>query len=105
MKKYYINIANQQQGPYSLEDLKEKGITRETMVWFEGAENWQRANKIDELKDLFKTIPPPITTSNTATPPPLPNKPKSNKTAMYVILAGIVFIMIVGLTLLSSHFL
>lgn len=67
MKKYYIYINYQQDGPFSLEELKEMKINRETMIWFEGQNEWLQANKIDELKELFKSIPPPINIPNPAT--------------------------------------
>ncbi|MFZ4707882.1 MAG: DUF4339 domain-containing protein, partial [Bacteroidales bacterium] len=60
MKQFYIHQNDQQQGPFSLEDLKEKKITKETMIWFEGAEGWIPASQVEELKSLLKIIPPPL---------------------------------------------
>ena len=72
MKQLYIHKDNLQQGPFTIEEIKEKNISRETLVWHEGAENWLPANQVEELKVLFKSIPPPIGTSNFP-PPPLIN--------------------------------
>lgn len=74
MKKYYIHQDEQQQGPFSKEELIEKKITRDTMVWFEGVDNWVEATKVDELEDIFKSIPPPIQSKKPmVTHPPLVN--------------------------------
>lgn len=60
MKKYFIHINNQQQGPFSLEELKNIGITGETPVWYEGLADWMKAGNSEELQSLFKSEPPPI---------------------------------------------
>ena len=71
MKKYFLHNGIDQQGPFDIEDLKTKNLTKETSIWFEGLPEWTTADKIDELKELInKTIPPPFT-DKTATPPPI----------------------------------
>ena len=75
MKQYYINVDNKQIGPLSFDELKENKITRETIVWFEGLQDWQKAGDIEELKLVFKNFPPPINQSN---PPPILNFEKSS---------------------------
>jgi hypothetical protein len=69
--KYYIHKAGSQQGPYSIDELQKFEIDRITMVWHEGMEDWTQAQNIDELKGLFKSVPPPL---SSPTPPPLKNK-------------------------------
>lgn len=75
MKEYYIFINEEQLGPFNIEELKMKKISRETKVWFEGLENWKNAVEIEELKSILSSIPPPINTF-TSVPPPLKNKKK-----------------------------
>ena len=70
MKKYFLHNGADQQGPFDIDDLKAKNISRETPIWFDGINEWKTAGKIDELKSLFATIPPPYTTTN-ETPPPI----------------------------------
>lgn len=65
MKKYYIIIKNAQFGPYTLNELKEIEITRETLVWTSEIENWAKAETFKELHGFINNIPPP-------TPPPIP---------------------------------
>lgn len=62
MQVYYIVIENKQEGPFSIEDLKLKNISSTTLVWREGFENWTEAQNIDELKGVFRLVPPPIPT-------------------------------------------
>ncbi|MFY8185430.1 MAG: GYF domain-containing protein, partial [Bacteroidia bacterium] len=40
MKKYFLHNGKDQDGPYSVDDLKLKGLTAKTMVWFEGISTW-----------------------------------------------------------------
>ena len=69
MKTFFLFIDDEQQGPFNLEELKTKKITRTTKVWFEGLEDWNNAEEIEELKSIFVSIPPPIKTFSS--PPPI----------------------------------
>ena len=40
---YFIIINNQQTGPYTLEELFDRHITSDTLVWTEGMTNWTPA--------------------------------------------------------------
>lgn len=77
MKNYYLHNGTEQQGPFSLEDLKSKSITKKTSIWHEGLSEWTTADKIEELKELFiEATPPPFAPKQT--PPPI-NKPTSQE--------------------------
>lgn len=58
MKTFFLFIDGEQQGPFNLEELKTKKIDRDTKVWFEGLEDWNNAEEIEELKSIFVSIPP-----------------------------------------------
>ena len=60
MKKYYIFINEEQLGPFDIDELKTKNISRETEVWFEGLEKWKNAGEIEELKTILPSTRPPI---------------------------------------------
>lgn len=77
MKKYFLHNGIDQQGPFDIEDLKSKNIDKETPIWYEGIPDWTTAEKIDELKDLFKTKTPPPFSALTIIPPPRPKMPES----------------------------
>ena len=64
--KYFIVENNKQSGPFSIYELKDKGITSETLVWAEGMTDWTPAWKVDELRAFL------FNTKDAATPPPLP---------------------------------
>lgn len=51
--KYWVFIDGRQQGPYSLEQLYDLPVDRNTKVWFEGLPRWCAMGEIDELSCLF----------------------------------------------------
>lgn len=74
MKKYFLHNGIESSGPFGLEELKAKKITRATPVWHEGLENWKTAGEIPALETIFAVVPPPINTEPTVYP-----KTKSEK--------------------------
>nr|MBS0036909.1 CD225/dispanin family protein [Saprospiraceae bacterium] len=60
MKKFYYSDGKEQFGPFTLEELKEKGIDADTLVWYQGLESWVPAGKAPYLKEVFGFTPPPI---------------------------------------------
>lgn len=73
MKKYFLHNGINQEGAFDIEDLKEKNITRETPIWYNGLSDWTTADKIEELRELFTSIPP-VLGEKSLTPPPLQNQ-------------------------------
>ena len=64
--KYFIIEDNRQQGPFTIYELKDKGISSDTLVWAEGMPDWMPAWKVEELKNFLynttdKSTPPPYT--------------------------------------------
>lgn len=80
-QRFYIAVNEQQQGPFTIDDLKAKGIQKDTLVWTEGLGNWTKAEHISLLKDILKATPPPLlnteakTTSQQVPPPSIPTVP------------------------------
>lgn len=116
MQQFYIHKDEQQQGPFTKDELKDLKITRDTMVWFEGEENWKKAIEIDELKDIIKNIPPPIPTSPPIAPPLQTEKQKNedsdpasnttpgrNNTTLIVIVALFVILGGLGIYIYSNQ--
>lgn len=66
--KFYVMSNNTKQGPYTIEELQDKGISANTMVWKVGLASWQPAYKIEELMGILSELPPEI---------PQPPMPKS----------------------------
>lgn len=65
---YFIIVNDQQQGPFTIDELKLRGIAPDTLVWAEGMPQWMPASQVDELKTIFRNE----ADGNTATPPPPP---------------------------------
>lgn len=51
--KYFIIVNDAQQGPYTVEELQQRHIASETLVWAEGMQQWTPAWQVEELKPLF----------------------------------------------------
>lgn len=55
MKKYYIVEKGKRLGPFNLEELRTKNITADTLIWFNGQQDWEKAKNISELGIILKT--------------------------------------------------
>lgn len=64
--EFFIIKDGSQQGPFTLEELADVGVSSETLVWREGMEQWTPAWKVPEMKDILsgnhnaKPTPPPL---------------------------------------------
>ena len=73
MDSYFFHDGNLQHGPFTVEELKEKSISRDTPIWKKGLQDWTRASALPELSELFENTPPafqkqvPADTSNKKT--------------------------------------
>lgn len=52
--KYYVFIDGAQKGPYSLDQLKDIGIHPSTYVWSKEMSDWERADSVEEIRNLFR---------------------------------------------------
>jgi len=59
-KKYFIAEDGDQKGPFSFNELKEMSISKTTLIWKEGFDNWTEAGKIEKLQILLKVTPPKL---------------------------------------------
>lgn len=66
MNKYFYTNGINQFGPFTLDELGEKNITRETSVWYKELGEWKPAGSISELNDIFELTPPGNSTLNSA---------------------------------------
>jgi len=60
MKKYFLHDGANQSGPFDIEELKSKNISKDTSIWYEGLTEWTTAGEIEELKRILLPIPPPL---------------------------------------------
>lgn len=75
--EYFIIENGQQAGPFGLDQLAQKHITQETLVWCEGMVTWTPAWQVDALKPLF--YPHTDTNGTAAGVPPVPPPPHADK--------------------------
>ena len=59
-KKYFIAEDDEQKGPFSFNELQEMGISKTTLIWKEGFEDWTEAGKLEKLQSLLKITPPKL---------------------------------------------
>lgn len=99
MNNYYLHNGTDTIGPFDLEALKEKKITKDTSVWCEGMKDWMDAGEVEALKSILFVVPPPIK-KFVATPEVPLEKKKTNwlrwigKTVLIIILVIVIGIVI-----------
>lgn len=55
MKRYFYILDGKRIGPLSFEQIKATDISEETLVWYEGLENWQPAGELEEF--IYLSVP------------------------------------------------
>ena len=104
MNKYYLHNGTENIGPFNIEELKQKNITRNTQVWCEGMEDWKEAGTVEELKILFPTLPPPtkkISAENKKQEATFNIKKNSSLYKIFKI-TGIVFLILILIPLVAN---
>ena len=61
---FYTYDGTKRQGPFDLEVIKSKNISKSTLIWKQGDKGWVEAQKVPELQELFSNIPPPLPNEN-----------------------------------------
>lgn len=56
MEFFIINRNGQQAGPFSFDQLVQKGISPETLVWKQGMADWTPAWKVEDLKAVLEAV-------------------------------------------------
>ena len=61
---YYVDSANQQNGPHSFDTIKQLLSSRvldpEMLVWCDGMDNWVAVKNVDAFNVKANTLPPPL---------------------------------------------
>ena len=57
--EYYIVLNGVKEGPFTLEELKLKGVRETTLVWSSGLPDWVQANALPEVMEAIITNPTP----------------------------------------------
>jgi hypothetical protein len=66
MKQYYFSDGQERFGPFSLEELRNQSISKDTLIWYEELDDWTKAGDLAELAPLFElpTMSPPVNGPN-----------------------------------------
>lgn len=61
---WYLGLDGKQEGPFTASDIATKKasgqVTQDTLVWKQGLANWQKAGEVQDLAQLFASMPPPL---------------------------------------------
>ena len=81
---FYIMQDLMKRGPFTLEELRQRGITPETLVQQNGSQQWATAGSIPELATLFVAPQAPVSqpvqpTVAPQAPPPTPAAPSATQ--------------------------
>ena len=57
---YFLVEDGQQSEPYTFDQLKDKRIKENDLVWRNGLEHWVKASELKELSNIIFRLPPPI---------------------------------------------
>jgi hypothetical protein len=119
MQKFFLHNGTEQQGPFELNELKTKGIKKDTPIWYDGLSEWKAAHEIVDLKELFKVsgpppfekkqIPPPF--DKVESPPVIPkfnqlnppSDPHPKKNIGKRIMIGIVVVVLIVLSMMIAN--
>lgn len=52
--EFYLNVGGRQDGPFTVEELSQKGISPESEVWAQGMAGWQQAGDVPELTAVLQ---------------------------------------------------
>ena len=57
---YYYQDGDKRVGPFSLDQLMNKSIGVDTLVWKSGMSKWSKAEDLEEIRERMSVCPPPI---------------------------------------------
>lgn len=117
--KFFVILNNQQEGPYTIAQLAEMGISSETLVWKEGMKDWQPAWTVSELRYILNENTSAETNEyrnaystgmqqETAVPPTPPSTPYREKKKpqnhyLLKIFGGLVLLLLIIMTLTNPN--
>jgi hypothetical protein len=58
--EYFIYDGKEQSGPFTFDQLKQKRISKNILIWREGLDDWIEAEKLPELNNIWDLKTPPI---------------------------------------------
>ena len=113
--KFFVILNNQQEGPYTIAQLAEMGISSETLVWKEGMKDWQPAWTISVLRYIlnektneYRNASSTGMQQETAIPPTPPSAPykeekKPQNHYLLKIFGGLVLLLLIIMALTNPN--
>lgn len=113
--KFFVILNNQQEGPYTIAQLAEMGISAETLVWKGGMKDWQPAWTISELRYIlnektneYRNASSTGMQQETAIPPTPPSAPykeekKPQNHYLLKIFGGLVLLLLIIMALTNPN--
>ncbi|MCH7976217.1 MAG: SPFH domain-containing protein [Bacteroidetes bacterium] len=75
--QYHVAVDGETRGPYDMNTLRSQAqsgtLTKDSMVWTKGMDEWQPAGQVSALGDLFAAVPPPVPSPAAPTTPDEPS--------------------------------
>ena len=76
--RFYVVLNDEQQGPYTLEQLQKLGLESDTLVWKAGMADWTPAGEVEVLRGIVRPpVPEPpameVVEEPEVVPPPAPS--------------------------------
>lgn len=127
--EFHLIVNGKQEGPFTVEELSQKGITPESEVWAPGMDDWQQAGDVPELTAVLQraefeaaqqaaraaenqatvgqpyTPPvPPNYVPPTQTPrytSPMPEQPRKKNGCLPWVIAGLILAVLLGTMVLT----
>ena len=59
-KKYFYSNNDEKKGPFNFDELRNEDILPDTLIWFEGLDDWKVAKELKEMSSILELVPPPI---------------------------------------------
>jgi hypothetical protein len=102
--KYYINENENQSICLSFQELKDKQINENTLIWRKGLKKWTPASKLNEIHTIINFSPPPINENEYTIPEKNITELKEFKKNKILIIPFITFILLISVALNSNYY-
>ena len=83
---YYLVVEGKKSDPLTFDQLKEKRIDEDDLVWRKGLNHWVKAKELEELSEIIEFNPPPIPLEVDSTQ--IKSKKSSSKIYLHIKLIG-----------------
>lgn len=102
--KYYINENENQSICLSFQELKDKQINENTLIWRKGLKKWTPASKLNEIHTIINFSPPPINENEYTIPEKNITELKEFEKNKILIIPFITFILLISIALNSNYY-